>query len=56
MIPAITAMLAMELVDDRESKQPAADKSKALVNRCFENAFAGLERSPIEHKTIRESI
>ncbi len=29
-------MLAMELVEDRESKQPAADKSKALVSRCFE--------------------
>ena len=32
-------MLAMELVEDRESKQPAADKSKALVNRCFEKGL-----------------
>ena len=25
-------------------------------NRCLENASTGLERSPIEHKTISESI
>ena len=32
-------MLAMELVDDRESKQPATDKAKALVSRCFEKGL-----------------
>lgn len=29
------AMLAMELVEDRESKQPATEKAKALVSRCY---------------------
>ena len=32
-------MLAMELVEDRESKQPATDKAKALVSRCFEKGL-----------------
>lgn len=32
-------MLAMELVEDRESKQPATDKAKALVGRCFEKGL-----------------
>ena len=32
-------MLAMELVEDRESKKPATDKAKALVNRCFEKGL-----------------
>jgi 4-aminobutyrate aminotransferase/(S)-3-amino-2-methylpropionate transaminase len=32
-------MLAMELVADRESKAPAADKAKALVGRCFEKGL-----------------
>lgn len=33
------AMLAMELVEDRESKQPATGKAKALVSRCFEKGL-----------------
>ena len=32
-------MLAMELVEDRESKKPATDKAKALVARCFEKGL-----------------
>jgi len=32
-------MLAMELVEDRESKQPATDKAKALVSSCFEKGL-----------------
>jgi 4-aminobutyrate aminotransferase/(S)-3-amino-2-methylpropionate transaminase len=32
-------MLALELVEDRETKQPAAAKAKALVNRCFERGL-----------------
>jgi 4-aminobutyrate aminotransferase/(S)-3-amino-2-methylpropionate transaminase len=32
-------MLALELVEDRETKQPAAAKAKALVNRCFEKGL-----------------
>ncbi|MGA6924946.1 MAG: 4-aminobutyrate--2-oxoglutarate transaminase [Desulfosarcina sp.] len=32
-------MLAMELVEDRASKQPAADKAKALIGRCFEKGL-----------------
>jgi len=32
-------MLALELVEDRESKKPATDKAKALVARCFEKGL-----------------
>ncbi len=32
-------MLAMELVEDRETKRPATDKAKALVSRCFEKGL-----------------
>jgi 4-aminobutyrate aminotransferase/(S)-3-amino-2-methylpropionate transaminase len=32
-------MLAMELVEDRESKTPATDKAKALVGRCFDKGL-----------------
>lgn len=32
-------MLAMELVEDRETKKPATDKAKALVSRCFEKGL-----------------
>ncbi|WP_319521703.1 4-aminobutyrate--2-oxoglutarate transaminase [uncultured Desulfosarcina sp.] len=32
-------MLAMELVEDRETKTPAADKAKAVVSRCFEKGL-----------------
>jgi 4-aminobutyrate aminotransferase/(S)-3-amino-2-methylpropionate transaminase len=32
-------MLAMELVEDRETKIPATDKAKALVSRCFEKGL-----------------
>jgi 4-aminobutyrate aminotransferase / (S)-3-amino-2-methylpropionate transaminase / 5-aminovalerate transaminase len=32
-------MLALELVRDRESKEPAADETKALVKFCFDNGL-----------------
>ena len=32
-------MLAIELVKDRETKQPAADEAKALVKFCWENGL-----------------
>ena len=32
-------MLAMELVDDRETKTPATDKAKALVATCYEKGL-----------------
>jgi 4-aminobutyrate aminotransferase/(S)-3-amino-2-methylpropionate transaminase len=32
-------MLAMELVKDRKSKEPAADETRALVNFCFERGL-----------------
>lgn len=32
-------MLAMELVTDRVTKQPATDQAKALVSRCFEKGL-----------------
>ena len=32
-------MVAMELVEDRQTKKPAGDKAKALVNRCFEKGL-----------------
>jgi len=33
------AMLAMELVKDRETKAPATDQAKSLVQRCFEKGL-----------------
>jgi 4-aminobutyrate aminotransferase/(S)-3-amino-2-methylpropionate transaminase len=32
-------MLALELVRDRETKEPAADEAKALVKTCFEKGL-----------------
>jgi 4-aminobutyrate aminotransferase/(S)-3-amino-2-methylpropionate transaminase len=32
-------MLALELVKDRETKEPAADEAKALVKFCFEKGL-----------------
>jgi 4-aminobutyrate aminotransferase/(S)-3-amino-2-methylpropionate transaminase len=32
-------MLALELVRDRERKEPAADEAKALVRFCFEHGL-----------------
>ncbi len=32
-------MLAMELVEDRQTKAPATDKAKALVSRCLEKGL-----------------
>jgi 4-aminobutyrate aminotransferase/(S)-3-amino-2-methylpropionate transaminase len=32
-------MLALELVKDRETKEPAADEAKALVKFCYENGL-----------------
>lgn len=33
------SMLAMELVEDRESKKPATEKAKELVSRCFDKGL-----------------
>jgi 4-aminobutyrate aminotransferase/(S)-3-amino-2-methylpropionate transaminase len=33
------AMLAMELVKDRETREPATEQAKALVQRCFEKGL-----------------
>ena len=32
-------MLALELVKDRETKEPAADEAKALVQACLANGL-----------------
>ena len=32
-------MLALELVKDRETKEPAADEAKALVQACLEKGL-----------------
>ncbi|MBW2593971.1 MAG: aminotransferase class III-fold pyridoxal phosphate-dependent enzyme, partial [Deltaproteobacteria bacterium] len=32
-------MLGMELVKDRETKQPAADDAKKLVKRCYDKGL-----------------
>jgi 4-aminobutyrate aminotransferase/(S)-3-amino-2-methylpropionate transaminase len=32
-------MLALELVKDRETKEPAADEAKALVKFCYEKGL-----------------
>ena len=32
-------MLGLELVKDRESKEPAADETKALLDFCHENGL-----------------
>ncbi len=32
-------MLALELVRDRETKEPAADEAKALVKYCYEKGL-----------------
>jgi 4-aminobutyrate aminotransferase / (S)-3-amino-2-methylpropionate transaminase / 5-aminovalerate transaminase len=32
-------MLAMELVEDRQTKAPATEKAKALVSRCLEKGL-----------------
>ncbi len=32
-------MLALELVKDRETKEPAADKTKKLVKYCFDKGL-----------------
>ncbi len=32
-------MLALELVRDRETKEPAVEETKALVQRCFEKGL-----------------
>jgi len=38
-VRGVGAMVAMELVTDRESKQPAADLAKALTGRCLEKGL-----------------
>ncbi|MGD8369341.1 MAG: 4-aminobutyrate--2-oxoglutarate transaminase [Desulfobacterales bacterium] len=38
-VRGIGPMLAMELVEDRESKAPGADKAKALVKFCYEKGL-----------------
>jgi 4-aminobutyrate aminotransferase/(S)-3-amino-2-methylpropionate transaminase len=32
-------MLALELVKDRETKEPATDEAKALVKFCYDNGL-----------------
>jgi 4-aminobutyrate aminotransferase/(S)-3-amino-2-methylpropionate transaminase len=38
-VRGLGAMLALELVQDRESKEPAADEAKALVKFCHERGL-----------------
>jgi 4-aminobutyrate aminotransferase/(S)-3-amino-2-methylpropionate transaminase len=38
-VRGIGPMLAMELVEDRITKAPAAAKAKALVSHCFDNGL-----------------
>ena len=38
-VRGLGAMVAMELVTDREGKQPAADAAKALTGRCLEKGL-----------------
>lgn len=38
-VRGVGAMVAMELVTDRESKQPAAELAKALTGRCLEKGL-----------------
>jgi 4-aminobutyrate aminotransferase/(S)-3-amino-2-methylpropionate transaminase len=38
-VRGLGAMLALELVKDRESKEPAADEAKALVKFCHERGL-----------------
>jgi 4-aminobutyrate aminotransferase/(S)-3-amino-2-methylpropionate transaminase len=38
-VRGIGAMLALELVENRETKKPAADAAKALVRYCFERGL-----------------
>jgi 4-aminobutyrate aminotransferase/(S)-3-amino-2-methylpropionate transaminase len=38
-VRGIGPMLALELVEDRETKAPAADKAKALVKSCYEKGL-----------------
>ncbi len=38
-VRGLGAMVAMELVKDRKTRAPAADKAKALVSRCFEKGL-----------------
>jgi len=38
-VRGIGPMLALELVEDRETKAPAADKAKALVKACYEKGL-----------------
>ena len=37
--PFPTVPYALELVKDRETKEPAAEETKALVNHCFEKGL-----------------
>ncbi|MCF8080974.1 MAG: aminotransferase class III-fold pyridoxal phosphate-dependent enzyme, partial [Desulfobacterales bacterium] len=38
-VRGIGPMLALELVEDRETKAPAADKTKAIVKACYEKGL-----------------
>jgi 4-aminobutyrate aminotransferase/(S)-3-amino-2-methylpropionate transaminase len=38
-VRGIGPMLALELVRDRQTKEPAADEAKALVKFCFEKGL-----------------
>ena len=39
-------MLALELVEDRDTKEPAADETKALVKYCFDKGLILLSGGP----------
>lgn len=45
----------MELVKDRETKEPAADEVKELVKRCCEKGLIILSRG-VYHNVIRSLI
>jgi 4-aminobutyrate aminotransferase/(S)-3-amino-2-methylpropionate transaminase len=48
-------MIGMELVKNRESKQPAADEAKELVKRCYEKGLIILSCG-VYHNVIRSLI
>jgi len=48
-------MMAMELVKDRQSKEPAGDEAGELVKRCYEKGLIILRCGP-HHNVIRTLI
>ena len=51
-IRGLGPMIGMELVKDRESKEPAADEAGELVKRCYERGLIVL-RCGVYHNVIR---